>query len=264
MKESDDAVSVEGFHHDGSPVYLQSLRVLLKNKDKTCSARLLIDTGSQRSYISKRLASIMNFQPLGQEELIHALFGGTQTKKQTHSRYLIDLENMNDTFSCQVEVLETERLCSVIPKTVNGPWMPELQEKQIFLSDTEHGPVDLLLGADVAAQLFTGRREVLSCGLILLETSLGWTLTGKLNNQNIGCLDISLMTADIQPSELWKLEVLGIEDPVDVVTRREKQSEAERYFLETVKIQEEGRCEVRLPWTQEHLPLTRNLDLAKS
>ncbi|GFT84316.1 integrase catalytic domain-containing protein [Trichonephila clavipes] len=110
-------------------------------------ARAIIDTGSQKSYILRSTAEELGFNLQREEEFRHSLFGGTKTR---------------------------------IAKT--GSWIHELKTKNIFLTDIQKntGPIEVLLGADVASKLITGRREELKTGLVALETKLGWTLVGKV------------------------------------------------------------------------------------
>ena len=60
-------------------------------------------------------------------------------------------------------------------------------------------------------------------------------------------------------SKLWELDVLGIQDP----SRRKSNEEVQAYFLYTVKVNDDGRYEVRLPWIEGHPPVLRNINLAK-
>jgi hypothetical protein len=64
-------------------------------------------------------------------------------------------------------------------------------------------------------------------------------------------------------SKLWELDVLGIQDP----SRRRSNEEAEMaipaYFHDNVKVNDNGRYEVRLPWIEGHPPVPRNIYLAK-
>jgi len=64
-------------------------------------------------------------------------------------------------------------------------------------------------------------------------------------------------------SKLWELDVLGIQDP----SRRRRNEEAEMavqaYFIDTMKVNDDGRYEVRLPWIEGHPPVPRNINLAK-
>lgn len=60
--------------------------------------------------------------------------------------------------------------------------MLEIAAKRIRLADVsnESLSISLLIGADIAGKLFTGKREKLTSGLVAMETLLGWTLMGKL------------------------------------------------------------------------------------
>ncbi|GBN77178.1 hypothetical protein AVEN_36380-1 [Araneus ventricosus] len=82
------------------------------------------------------------------------------------------------------------------------------------------GPIDILIGADVAGRLFTGKRRVLSSGLVALESYLGWIIMRKTN----------LLS--------------------------EKEDTA------MMKLNQDGRYEVSLPWKGDHLPLPSNKEIA--
>ncbi|XP_056647487.1 uncharacterized protein LOC130452213 [Diorhabda sublineata] len=246
------------------PVLMQTLRVRLKGENPV-TTRLLIDTGSQRSYITQALATRMRYEPIRTENLVHALFGGSKTEPKTHQCYKIRLQSLMSAFSCNFEVLDSEQICHAIPSIPKGLWVSELREKKIELTDDREGPIGILVGADVAGKLLTGRREVLSCGLVAIETSLGWTIMGRVKDAETSCMvNISLHCAqEFDPSDMWRLDVLGIEDPALVSTKEEAKTVVRRHFLETVKILPDGRYDVCLPWLKEHPPLPRNFDLAR-
>ncbi|KAF6206342.1 hypothetical protein GE061_017574 [Apolygus lucorum] len=52
----------------------------------------------------------------------------------------------------------------------------ELDELGIVLADFSEEDVDIFIGTDFAGKLFTGRKKKLKCGLVAVETLLGWTL----------------------------------------------------------------------------------------
>ncbi|GFU05692.1 DUF1758 domain-containing protein [Trichonephila clavipes] len=128
-------------------VILQTLVVNVHDIKRERKARAIIDTGSQKSYILRSTAEELGFNLQREEEFRHSLFGGTKTR---------------------------------IAK--NGSWIHELKTKSIFLTNIQEntGPIEVLLGADVAGKLITGRREELKTGLVAFETKLGWTLMGKV------------------------------------------------------------------------------------
>ncbi|XP_011687756.1 PREDICTED: uncharacterized protein LOC105449964 [Wasmannia auropunctata] len=59
---------------------------------------------------------------------------------------------------------------------------------------------------------------------------------------------ISMFSQEANVSDLWKLDALGITDPLESVTKEARQ---------------EGRYEVLLPWKENHPPLQDNRDLAE-
>jgi hypothetical protein len=63
-------------------------------------------------------------------------------------------------------------------------------------------------------------------------------------------------------SRLWELDVLGIQDPSRRRSKEEAEMAVQAYFLDTVKVNDDGRYEVRLPWIEGHPPVPRNINLA--
>lgn len=65
-------------------VCLQTLRVTLFSGTKEMIVRVLIDTGSQRSYVLSSIASEMGFVSIGKQEIAHSLFGGVKSQSEMH------------------------------------------------------------------------------------------------------------------------------------------------------------------------------------
>jgi hypothetical protein len=57
-----------------------------------------------------------------------------------------------------------------------------LRDRGIKILLEEDGPIDVLIGAGVYEKLLTGRREILQCGLVAIETYLGCIVTGKIQS----------------------------------------------------------------------------------
>ncbi|GFT46724.1 uncharacterized protein TNCV_1316821 [Trichonephila clavipes] len=64
-------------------VFLQTLIVHIKENNLKHYIRVIIDTGSQKSYITKYLAEKMKLKGLGEEIVNHGLFGGIE-RAETH------------------------------------------------------------------------------------------------------------------------------------------------------------------------------------
>jgi len=70
-----------------------------------------------------------------------------------------------------------------VPALPSGPWISELKNKGIGVCLEEEKPIEVLIGADVYGKLLTRWREILQCGLVAIETYLGWIVTGKMQSQ---------------------------------------------------------------------------------
>ena len=98
-----------------------------------------------------------------------------------------------------------------------------------------------------------------------IETHVGWVVTGKMQSrQKVSSLTALTMFAQSEPvNKLWELDVLGIHDPQCKKGKEERERAEQTYFLDTVRVNEEGRYEVRLPWIEGHPPVPWNFNLAK-
>jgi hypothetical protein len=78
--------------------------------------------------------------------------------------------------------LDQSVICGDIPRLKKGPWERELREQNIWISDYGEGcpNIEVLLGADVCGSMLTGQLFKLKCGLIAVETKLGWLVMGKV------------------------------------------------------------------------------------
>ncbi|XP_072389388.1 uncharacterized protein [Diabrotica undecimpunctata] len=232
---------------------------------KSRHVRALIETGSQKSYILKATAKFLGYQSKGKISLVHGLFGGSNLM-QNHDCY--DVELNHDTYSCTFEALDQAVICNSVSSIFDGPWTEELRKLNIEISDSyDSTPIELLIGSDIAGKLYTGRRHILNCNLVAIETLLGWTLMGKIlveTHSNLSMISLSLFVNNAPITNLWELDVLGINDPMERKTRDETALAAKKLFLETISVDTDGRYEVRLPWLEGHPALPSNYHLAKS
>ncbi|XP_050505190.1 uncharacterized protein LOC126883584 [Diabrotica virgifera virgifera] len=245
-------------------VFLQTLRVKMNHLGKTRVVRALIDTGSQKTYILRSTARLLDYPCKRQINLVHGLFGGSELA-QKHDCYDVNLSYNN--YSCTFEALDQPVICSDISSVFNGPWMEELKRLNIEITDSgDTSPIEVLIGADIAGKLYTGRRHILGCELVAVETLLGWTLMGKIpldQQDNRTATTVSRFISNASISQLWELDALGINDPAERKTREETALAAKQLFFETVATDSTGRYETRLPWLEGHPALPSNYQMAK-
>ena len=77
-----------------------ALRVKLYNGNEQITARIIIDSGSKKSYITKEAASCVGYTPIAEQLMTHSLFGEKKTGKTRHKKYLVYLSSLNDNYSC--------------------------------------------------------------------------------------------------------------------------------------------------------------------
>ncbi|XP_015926618.1 uncharacterized protein [Parasteatoda tepidariorum] len=214
----------------------------------------------------------MNYESLGELPIIHSLFGGLESPQQMHRCFRVYLTSLDETYNCNFEVLEQEKICGDIRKTPHGPWMKEFRKGGINLTALDYrsscavdSEIQLLIGADVAGKLLNGKTQNL--GPIAVGTHLGWTITGKIPHPfpvSESCLlIISLLTSDISLPDMRSLERIGIADPVESQTKIELYQAAYEHFQSNLKFNNEGRYEVKLPWLQLHPALSEGRELAE-
>ncbi|GBM52642.1 hypothetical protein AVEN_43855-1 [Araneus ventricosus] len=196
--------------------------------------RVVMDSGSQSSYISEKIITQFKASPLRTETVIHALFGGKETKPTYH------------------EVFPVE----------NKQILNELKRKKIDFTDSfrNETEINLLIGADVLGKLLTGNTVELESGLTAVETKLGWTVFGKGSYEKDNILTtLSMHSMNVPINKLWQLELLGISSPTE--TENEKGDLDLNDFNDKMKILPDGRYEVELPWKYDSKNLPSNKEL---
>ncbi|XP_035218928.1 uncharacterized protein LOC118192134 [Stegodyphus dumicola] len=158
-------------------------------------------------------------------------------------------------------------------KTPQGTWMTDLRKMKITLTDNtsnalqETDPrIHLLIGADVAGKLLNGKVQVLADGPVAVGTHLGWTLMGKIPQvpkvSESYLSIIYLLTHNFNLLDMWSLERIDTADPVESQSAVELQQAALVHF-HRLKVNNEGRYEVTLPWLKLHPTLPEGKDLAE-
>ncbi|WP_253302409.1 DUF1759 domain-containing protein [Wolbachia endosymbiont of Psylliodes chrysocephala] len=247
-----------------SETLLQTLKVKLYAGKKCKIVRILLDSASQRSYVTKKCAEEMNLLKLGEENIVQGVFGGAQGESKMCQLFSANIYKLDKSFSINVSVLEQQRICNYIPKLNDIKIIEYLKNKDIILSDTSNNDceISLLIGADNIGKLLTGNIENIDDNLFAVETKLGWTVMGQQYciNQN-KCIASYFTGCSI--TDLWNLDVLGIKESAESKNKELLEVETLNYFRNTTVLNNENRYEIYLPWIQGCPNICSNYNLAE-
>lgn len=151
----------------------------------TSVVRLLIDEGSQMSYIGSRTIQAIGNKSIGVEYVRNLLLGGFVTDMHAEKIHEVKIESLDGKRKKKWTLREKPIICTSIPRVPKGPWTDRLRNSRIFLSDCQNSHVDeadieILVGSDLRAELCTGKKVELGANLIAEETIFGWVLSGPI------------------------------------------------------------------------------------
>ena len=95
-------------------IILQSAVVLLKNPStqKQIAAKMILDTGSQRSYISQKVRRHLNLKTNRTEEISIDSFGEQSTGLKKYNLVAFNISTKSTTDKAKVRALDVKRLCN--------------------------------------------------------------------------------------------------------------------------------------------------------
>ncbi|UYV60592.1 hypothetical protein LAZ67_1001615 [Cordylochernes scorpioides] len=249
-------------------VLLMTTVALLRGPNASRRVRILLDSGSQFSYIKQSLVWSIGIERKGEITIAKSLFGGNKIGEEKHGKFMLELENLgNKRDVIHIGALDQRKICDAIPPLPKGDWLEKLKIKGIILSqDNFKGQeIDILIGANYLGMILTGKIVQVEADLTAVETKLGWTLMGNSpiidSNDNVQ-QTLNLLTTRCDLKDLWDLEVLGIRDPVETCSKETRYQEIKEKFITKIQRQSDQRYSVGLPWKVEKESIPSNLDIA--
>lgn len=272
----------------GEMVLMQTAKCHIRNPANWIqeNVRMLLDSGSQRTYITETLARKLHLK-LGEiNEIALVTFGSEKPKIIKTPSTVVDIE-LRDGSVLKISANVVPSITGSIqrrPFNTNCLKYWEYLWKENALADTlpserESSTIDLLIGNDYYLDLILPQKVEIQPGLYMLGSKLGWILAGRTSDSvketteqsllvitygteieketNLfTCADKSLPTKP-NLEDFWRLESIGIYDaPVD-----SKDNKVLQHFNETLKY-ENGRYNVTWPWKEDGSDLPDNRALA--
>ncbi|XP_075162598.1 uncharacterized protein LOC142235215 [Haematobia irritans] len=217
------------------------------------TARALLDSGSQASFISERLQRRVGIQTTKVNARISGLNNALAGLTQKQCTFNL-MSGGGNGVKVEVNALVLPQLTGKLPSSsVSIPEQYSFGDMQ--LADPHFGKsdqIDILIGADVYPQIILEgvQRNVLG-SLVAQNTIFGWVLTGQIDNSQRGvttlvsfCTEISL---NHQLEKFWKLE-----EPPRVSTITVEEEYCEELYRDTTRRSDTGRFIVCLPFKPQY------------
>ena len=210
-------------------VLLQTARTRIYTADgQLIPVRVLLDNGSQCSYITNALKSRLRLTPVRQERLSVNTFGSAGCKREQCDVLSVTLLSVSGE-NIEIQVLSFPTICSALktPIAVNQyPHLQDLDLADVVVSEDQFNQIDILIGSDYYWCVVTGDIIRGESGPVALSSHFGWLLSGPANPippEHIistliidGCIDAELPEHTDQLSQalcqFWDTEAIGVVD----------------------------------------------------
>ena len=281
--EEDNAQNESSLLAVGEQIVMQTALVEAINPNEQYKepVRILLDTGSHRTYITEELADKLQLKPEGTNSITLFTFGTNKPKDIVSKLVTLSLKSKRgNTFTLRANVVP--KISGKIQRTpIPLRKQFELQRKY-HLADTlpkevESSSLGLLIGSDYYHEMISPERQKLQNGLYAVKSKFGWIICGKTGIHNAENTDNTMFVMtfsqnDILPdthqvteiddpitqpniADLWKLETIGIKPEED-----KEEEEVWTHFKNTAR-KEDNRYHVAWPWRKEVATLPANYEL---
>ena len=185
--------------------------------------RVMLDSGSNQSFIRTETARRLGCRTLSQELLNVQTFGGGQTSRQMRAKVQVSLSATNcadDGSAVIISAYEIPTICSPPPTvTKDVLWKyPHLVGLKLAEEPSErsgNGQVDILIGLDYFQDVIDGRIKTGEAGPVAMGSRFGWILAGRSCSVSLQSAPkvanfVRTETARDLLEDLWELEGIGI------------------------------------------------------
>ena len=233
--------------------------------DHLVPVRVLLDSGSQRSYITNSLKAKLKLVPLGQERLALNTFGSTGCKRENCDIILVTLQGKRGE-DVEIKALSFPAICSPLQTEVDVDQHPHLMNLDLADERSDDGytdSIDVLIGSDFYWSVVIGDIIRGDSGPVALNSHLGWLVSGPTKSLSVtstvstliidGCDHVdrvqcsdSQLTQEL--SKFWETESIGITGHKSCTT--------EQFPPEILFNWKDGRYQIGLPWKSDVRPLS--------
>ena len=247
-------------------VLLQTARSKAYSADnQLVPVRVLLDSGSQRSYITNSLKAKLKLVPLRQERLALNTFGNTECKRENCDLIAVTLQGKMGE-DIELQVLSFLAICSALQTAVVVDQYPHLRDLDLADKNGDENcsdSIDILIGSDYYWRVIIGDIIRGDSGPVALNSHFGWVVSGPTKSLSVN-YTVSTLIIDESDNvstktysdhqlvqdlnKFWDTEAIGIID--------HKQQSLDWFPPEIVFDWEGRRYQVTLPWKSDTRPLS--------
>jgi len=231
------------------------------NGSVQAEAHILFDEGSQRSFLTEKLARLLEVVPCSSEHISLTSFGSTRPLPRRLDNVIINLKTSKGELM-PILALVVPNIAAPLNNTIRTTLrdVPYLQGLPLAhpVSSAENFEISLLVGADFYWN-FIGDHVVRGDGPTAVSSRLGYVLSGPLpvhraynSVSNFLNLAVSHDTDVKDLQRFWEIEDTG------VTAKLSDQTFLEEYCDSHIIRQEDGSYCASFPWRDNHPPLPNN------
>ena len=146
--------------------------------------RILLDSGSQLSYITNTLQERLQVKSTRKERLNINTFGNSSFRVQDCDIVRFRLCKGESSERIEVVAYTSPVICTPLPKLFDVQQYKHLQGLELADSDQEEQTIKVLIRSDCYWAIVTGQMIVGDQGPVALRRKLGWLLSGPLSNHS--------------------------------------------------------------------------------
>ncbi|KAJ8983230.1 hypothetical protein NQ317_005319 [Molorchus minor] len=229
-----------------SQVILATAQIYIRDKNnKQYLVRVLLDAGSQSSFINKELCNRLKL-PVSNVDI--QVSGLNQACASIELKTIANIKSRINNFNMLVTCLVVPQITNELPNfkidsnTLNIPQHIKLADPAFNVPNK----IDLLLGADCFWELLCiGQLRLKHVGPILQKTRFGWIISGCVPTPQIRTIQCNLNIEQQIHSQLERFWT--VEEIAQVRTLSREERECESHFLQNTKRNSDGRFVVTIP-----------------
>ncbi|GFT64053.1 uncharacterized protein NPIL_464711 [Nephila pilipes] len=196
---------------------LQTCNVLASSENKTLNIRILLDSGSERTFILREVAEALNLEPIRKERLLLYSFGEKNPEPSNFDLVQLQLKNPhNPNHRIPIEALITQHIsgASLDSRFLVNKIKMLAEVSGLEPADSGKGKIQLLLGMDFFCQVIRGAPVRITKGLFAQKSLFGNIICGVLpnmtSNKSSACFRVSVEDDLNQHLRtLWEIESIG-------------------------------------------------------